>query len=150
MSMKPQPARPYNSGHVTRQFVFRTFALPVAVSASVISMFGGAGVPTPCYARSATVHNEAPKPVTVTIVYSDNQNNKEIEETATLEANTVKEFDEQVIDMGSWQAVAPVKTVTVKDGHNKNVSLAPAVSGVMRTVHFHVKPNLHLEQGAAS
>ncbi|GFH31253.1 uncharacterized protein HaLaN_30255, partial [Haematococcus lacustris] len=92
-------------------------------------MLGGAGVPTPKRVDSVEVHNAGSAPITVTVVFDNHKDKVELSECHEVPAGGKYHFTEKTLDFGSWQAVAPVKSVHTGDGSN---SLTPAVHGIVK------------------
>mmetsp|Transcript_16475 Transcript_16475/g.28242 ORF Transcript_16475/g.28242 Transcript_16475/m.28242 type:complete len:110 (-) Transcript_16475:178-507(-) len=93
----------------------------------------GPGVPTPKYAKAVKVVNNGASAINVTVSYDDHKNNAEIHEKADLAPGASFEFPEKSLDMGSWQAAAPVKHISCG-----SVNLVPSVGQVVPQLLVHV------------
>lgn len=108
----------------------------------------GAGVPTPKRVDSVQVHNTGSQPMAVTVTYDDHKNKTQLQDTATVAPGATHHFQEKLLDMGSWQAVAPVLSLSSApaSGNGKSHSLTPHVSGVVKELEVHVDDSGALKQ----
>eukprot|EP00798_Chlamydomonas_sp_ICE-L_P021166 gene21166-28062_t len=99
-------------------------------------------VSPPKMLHSVEVHNTAAAAVSITVTFNDEiKDKKEITETAEIAAGGSHLFDVKTLDMGSYQAVAPVKSIS--HSHENNAcALEPAVDGVVKVMKDVVAPQL--------
>lgn len=95
-------------------------------------------VPTPKRVDSVEVANTTSKAVSVTVVYDDHKEKKEVTKSHEVAAGSTKHFESVELDMGGFTAVAPVKHVSVSvDGQSPH-QLEPNVSGVVNKLEMKV------------
>lgn len=108
----------------------------------------GHGVPTPKRVDSVQVHNTSGQPIAVTVTYDDHKNKTQLQDSATVAPGATHHFQEKMLDMGSWQAVAPVLSLSSApaSGNGPSHSLTPHVSGVVKKLEVQVHEGGALKQ----
>ncbi|GIL90555.1 hypothetical protein Vretimale_17527 [Volvox reticuliferus] len=90
-------------------------------------------VPPPKRVDAVEVHNSTAHPLNFKVTYDDHKDKKEITESFVVQPGEKHLFPEKELDMGTWQAVAPVVRVEV-EGPEGSHHLTPAVSGVVKVL----------------
>jgi len=118
----------------------------------ILAQTGAASmVPKPNIVHAVVVHNDHSEPMHVTVVYDDHKHNKELSDAHIVLPNAQHVFEGKTLDMGGWQAVAPVTRVTAgREATNHAATLLPKVKGIVKQLHVHVKGGTWLEQGVAA
>lgn len=98
-------------------------------------------VPTPKRVDSVEVTNKGAAPTTVTVTYDNHRDKTEDKVTVEVAAGGTHHFTEKELDMGGWQAVAPIKSISC-GSH----SLAPDVHGIVKKLAVHVDEGGALKQ----
>mmetsp|Transcript_50851 Transcript_50851/g.110896 ORF Transcript_50851/g.110896 Transcript_50851/m.110896 type:complete len:106 (-) Transcript_50851:411-728(-) len=101
--------------------------------------------PAPNRLDSVEVTNNSGGPVEVTVTFDDHKDKKEIQDSRQLGPGETFHFAEKMLDMGSWQAVAPVIKVSVTHGNGSH-TLAPSITGVVKKLSMSVGADGQLAQ----
>uniref|UniRef100_A0A7S0UQB1 Uncharacterized protein n=1 Tax=Polytomella parva TaxID=51329 RepID=A0A7S0UQB1_9CHLO len=89
-------------------------------------------VPAPKRLDSVEIHNVSNKNLNIKVTFMDSiKDHKEIVQTITIHAGDKKVAGPVVLDMGSWQGVAPVQMLEVIEESGAGHSLTPSVMGVV-------------------
>ncbi|GAX85024.1 hypothetical protein CEUSTIGMA_g12664.t1 [Chlamydomonas eustigma] len=93
--------------------------------------------PAPNRLDSVNVQNSMSVPVNVTVVFDNHKDKVELQEEHEISPGCNYHFQEKILDMGSWTAIAPVKKVSVVHGNGSHY-LEPSVSGVTKKIDVNV------------
>eukprot|EP00976_Prorocentrum_cordatum_P076982 1182506-Prorocentrum_minimum.AAC.1 len=95
----------------------------------------------PRYIKQARVENQTSQEVQVTIRFGEGTTGDDlIQEDRTLAPGENSLWNQKEINMGTWQAIAPVKSIHVESlrAQNEHVILHPVVDSLIEEQHFHI------------
>uniref|UniRef100_A0A7S3R102 Uncharacterized protein n=1 Tax=Dunaliella tertiolecta TaxID=3047 RepID=A0A7S3R102_DUNTE len=105
--------------------------------------------PTPNVLHAVNVSNTSQSAVFATVHYDDHKDKQVLTETQEIAPGQSHSFGSKMLDMGGWQAVAPVKQITAGTtaDHGSHASkLTPTVHGIVKEVQCHIGEGLTLNQ----
>eukprot|EP00198_Chlamydomonas_reinhardtii_P002306 XP_001691642.1 predicted protein [Chlamydomonas reinhardtii] len=88
-------------------------------------------VPPPKRVDAVNIQNTTAHPLKFTVVYDNHKDKTEIAETLTVQPGQAHVFGAKELNMGGWQAVAPVLRVQVDGPSGKSHTLTPQVGGIV-------------------
>ncbi|EFJ49837.1 hypothetical protein VOLCADRAFT_104089 [Volvox carteri f. nagariensis] len=90
-------------------------------------------VPPPKRVDSVEARNATKHPITFKVSFDNHKDKTEITEEYIVQPGQTHLFKEKVLDMGGWQAVAPVLRVTA-EGSAGSQLLTPSVTEVVKVL----------------